>query len=380
MLQRLPAQLTRQRMRAILAVFLALLAAYLIYRARGALAPFVLGLLAAYVLLPGVDWLEQRLPPCLRFKRGGRALAIAVVYLAAVGVVAAFLVLVVPIIVDQFGQLYANRERIIAEILAGLSTLRTWYLEAVPEPVQAFLAEQAGILGGRLGQTLEQGVVGSLAAVRSLASLFLGFTVVPFWLFFVLFDFGTYREQAMSLVPAAARADAVSIICIADDVLGAYIRGQLILAAIVGVLASLALYLLGVNSAVFLGFLTGVGNLIPWVGSTIVGIPTIIIAALQRPILGLWVLLVIVGIQQVQSVFLGPRIVGDSLRISPALVIFLLVIGNEIAGFLGLLVSVPLFALARDLIRYLDLRTSGRQVTPADALQRVRQMRRERIT
>lgn len=380
MLQWLPAQLTRQRMRATFGVFLALLAAYLIYQARGALAPFVLGLLAAYVLLPGVDWLERRLPFCLRFKRGGRALAIAVVYLAAVGVVAAFLVLVVPVIVDQFGQLYANRERIIADILAGLSTLRTWYLEAVPEPVQAFLAEQAGILGGRLGQTLEQGVVGSLAAVRSLASLLLGFTVIPFWLFFVLFDFGTYREQAMGLVPAAAKADVVSIICIADDVLGAYIRGQLILAAIVGVLASLALYLLGVNSAVFLGFLTGVGNLIPWVGSTVVGIPTIIIATLQRPILGLWVLLVIVGIQQIQSVFLGPRIVGDSLRISPALVIFLLVIGNEIAGFLGLLVSVPLFALTRDLIRYLDLRTAAQQVTPADALQRVREMRRERIT
>ncbi len=361
-------------------VVVAWLAVYLVWQARAAMAPFVLGLLAAYIVLPAVNWLDGRLPARLRRGKLGRTLAIIAVYAVTLGLIVAFFALLVPVIVAQAAQLIASRAVISAAIEARLAALRSWYFEAVPIGVRQAIEGQSRAAGDQLIKALQAGIVGGVVTIGNVLVVVFGYLVVPFWLFFVLYSAPEYRQELVALIPGEALPDAHNTLRIVDDVLGAYIRGQLVVASMTGVLTTIALSLLGVNYSALLGFVSLVGDLIPTMGAILAAIPTVLIAAVERPILGLWALLALLGVQQFESTFLGPRVVGGSVRVSPALIIFLLVVGGELWGLLGLVAIVPLFALARDLVRYVNLRTAGEGLPPDAALERVRQQRRRQVT
>jgi predicted PurR-regulated permease PerM len=300
------------------------------------------------------------------------------VLLIVLALVVGFFALIVPVIVSQVAQLVANREQIAAALLSWATDLRAWYLETFPEAVRSAIESQLRTLGDQIVRALQQGIVGGILVVRNVVALILGYLVVPVWLFFLLLDSRHYRRSFIDLIPEGMRPDLFSILRIADDVLGAYIRGQLLVAAIVGFLSAIALSLLGVDFALLLGVIVFVGDLIPTLGPILATIPTVIIAALERPILGLWALLALVGVQQLESIFFGPRVVGSIVRLTPAVIIVLLVIGSQLWGFVGLIIVVPLFALLRDLVRYVNWRTVPEQYPPEEALRRVREQRQQR--
>lgn len=367
-----------RRLRFVFNGAVALLVLAILYQARGALTPFIVGLVGAYLLLPGVNWVQRHLPRPLSQRPGGRALAILLVYLVVLGLVVGFFALIVPVIVRQVEQLIANREQIVATILSWAADLRAWYLETFPEALRTAVQDQLRTLGDQLVRALQQGIVGGIVVVRNVVALILGYLVVPVWLFFFLLYSRHYRSGFVDLIPESVRPDIFNILRIADDVLGAYIRGQLIVAGIAGILSTAALSLLGVDFAYLLGLFVFIGDLIPTVGPILAAIPTVIIGALERPILGLWALLALMAVQQFESTLIGPRVVGTVVRLTPAVIIVLLVIGGQLWGFIGLVLVVPLFALARDLVRYVNWRTAPECHEPEEALTLVREQRQRR--
>ena len=138
----------------------------------------------------------------------------------------------------------------------------------------------------------------------------------------------------------------------------AYIRGQLLLCLLVGLMATSALLILRVDLAVLLGTFAGVFEIIPILGPYLGAIPAVLIALLKRPILALWVALAFFLIQQIENIFLVPRIAGRAVRFHPAVVMIIVVVGSQVAGLLGILVAVPVAAIIRDVFKYLYLRTS----------------------
>ena len=158
---------------------------------------------------------------------------------------------------------------------------------------------------------------------------------------------------------------------IADRILSAYVRGQLLLCLFIGVMATLGLVVLGVQAPVALGLIAGILEVLPFIGPILGLVPAVIVATIQEPILGLWTLLLFIGIQQIENIFLVPRISGKAVELHPALIMVVLVVGNEAAGLLGMLVAVPLAAIVRDLFRYLYLRFQEEPVVPKEAFARV---------
>jgi predicted PurR-regulated permease PerM len=195
--------------------------------------------------------------------------------------------------------------------------------------------------------------------------------VIPFWLFFVLHDARAYRRMVRSLIPESLRPDVINVARILDHVLSGYLRGQVIVASVTGVLTTIALTIIGVQFAVLLGFVVAVLDLIPTFGPIIALVPVTLIAAVGRPINALWAVVALVAVQQIENVLIGPRIVGESVRVRPAVLMLLLVIGNELGGVLGLVIIVPLAAVARDVIRYIYARTGADGLTPAESLAEV---------
>jgi len=185
-------------------------------------------------------------------------------------------------------------------------------------------------------------------------------------------DEAKVRESALDLIPDRIEPDLLNILRITDDIFSAYIRGQLLLCLFIGTLATIGLLIAGVDFALLLGLIAGAFEILPFVGPILGAIPALIVAALQSPMTALWTLVVFIIIQQIENLFLVPRIAGESVKLHPALIMVVLVVGGEALGLWGMLLAVPVTAVIRDVFKYLYLRFSDEGVSPGEAMARVR--------
>jgi predicted PurR-regulated permease PerM len=140
-----------------------------------------------------------------------------------------------------------------------------------------------------------------------------------------------------------------------------YVRGQLIFSAVMGLSAGVALWIFGVvgifpdgeRYAVFFGVFYGFMELIPYVGPILGGIPPVLVALFSDPVSAVWVVLLLVALQQFEGHVVAPQVFGHSLRINPLIVIFALLLGAELYGILGALVALPVAAVLRETAIYL---------------------------
>jgi len=134
----------------------------------------------------------------------------------------------------------------------------------------------------------------------------------------------------------------------------------------IGVATTLGLFLLGVNYYVILGIIAGITELIPIIGPILGAIPAIIVVLATEPEKTIWVILFYIGIQQLENTVLVPRIQGNAVEMHPALIIVLLAIAQQVAGFGGMLIAVPLAAVSRDLFKYIYSRLQEREAELAN--------------
>ena len=370
-----------QRYRMILITVLLVIIVTILIIAWTALVPFLVGAVLAYLLLPSVDFIDRHSPRLLRTRGWARPLAIILVYIAVLGIVAGILAYFIPEVGKQaevFGKaageylrdfdlqqqwefLRDGALRIVEPLVPKetLDQLRRplWELLDVPKAIETLLT------------AVQKGLRVTIVTVSQTISFILGIIIVPFWLFLVLKDAAKVRRELYNLVPEKAREDALCIVTIIDDLLSAYVRGQLLLCLLVGLMATIVLLILGVNLALLLGTMAGILEVVPVLGPYLGAIPAVLLALLKRPVTALWVAIAFAAIQQVENIFLVPRISGSAVRFHPALVMIILVMSSQIAGLWGLLLGVPIAAILRDVFRYLYLRTTERGATPRQALE-----------
>lgn len=357
--------------RLILVIALVVLIVALLWLARGALFPFIFALVLAYVLLPLVNWFESGIRRLFPRFRGPRAVAILLTYLAAIIVLAVFFLLVAPVITQQFELLWENRQEIGGFVQGVADDALAQYRENVPAEIQTQIDAAVRQAGARLSAAA-QGVVGqTISAVTSTVAFIAGLVIVPVWLFYVLYDQNRFMRKAVEVIPAQIRADTVNVLRISDRILSQYLRGQLLLCVVVGVFATIGLALLGVPFFAVLGLIAGIFEILPFVGPIIGMVPAVLVAVIERPILGLWTLLLFIGIQQVENAVLVPRISGKAVELHPALIVLVLIIGSQVAGLAGAILAVPVTAIIRDVFKYLYLRLSDAALEPAVAMDRV---------
>jgi predicted PurR-regulated permease PerM len=325
-------------------------------------------MILAYLLMPIVDFLDHHAPRLLQRKGISRPLAIAIVYIVGIGLVAGVVAFFVPLVTQQaraFGSAAPYYFRRLQELLRyDVAEL----LDSLPPAMRASLEASIGNLMNTLTDALQSGLEATIKTLSQTISFLLGVFMVPFWLFYVLNDENEMRKRFYRLIPDVARADVRCIVRIVDGLLSAYVRGQLLMALIVGVASTITLLLLGVNLAVLLGTFAGILDLIPIVGPWLGGIPAVLMALISDPVKALWVALAFLAIQQLQGSLLVPHVSGHAVRFHPATVMIVVVVGAEVAGLWGLLLCVPVAAIIRDVFHYLYLRTTEKGATPKMAL------------
>jgi predicted PurR-regulated permease PerM len=156
------------------------------------------------------------------------------------------------------------------------------------------------------------------------------------------------RRAALRLVPPDRREEASEVASSVGTAMGGFFRGQLLVALIVGIMSSVGLRIIGLPYWLVVGFIAGFFNLVPLIGPFVGAVPAILIAAaLKPPITILWVIVVMLVVQQIDNHFISPNVMRLTVRLHPVTVMISLIAGATLAGFWGMLLAVPLVASAK---------------------------------
>ena len=338
--------------RRILAASSVLAAVWVVHVTGLLLAPFILALIAAYIVDPVVDWLHSRGLP--------RSLAIGLMALPLLGILALIALVLVPAVAEQISQLIASVPGYVAVVESWVRDLREWVLglqiAGINERTIPALREiDAQVVMKYLQEWRSQLAVGSREMVLGLGrGIGTGLTVVgyliltPLLTYYLLRDWPRIRRRLKALVPGERRREVVGFAQQYDSLLSRYLRGQLLLAAVVGTIVGVGFWIVDFPYALLVGIVAGVFNVVPYLGFAVGAATAVLIALFTGPILaGLLKVAVVFGAQQVVEGVLGPYIVGESVGLHPVWVILALALFSFFFGFVGLLIAVPLAVLIK---------------------------------
>lgn len=321
------------------------------------LAPFVLAVVLAYVLDPLVDWMQKR--------RISRTVAILLLTLPALGVLALLVFVAIPAAARQLGMILSDLPVFFARIAdwieASPARLVTLDLPLVDEEalltrlravdgetVVAFLEERRADLGRWIWE-------GALGLGRGIGSIFtvLGYVALtPVLTFYLLRDWDGITRRLAELIPADRREDVVAFAREGDHLVARYLRGQLTVAAIIGLLTGLGLWAVSFPYAATLGLIVAVFSVVPYLGLVLSLVPAILIALVSGSVaISLLKVAVVYAVAQgLESAVISPRIVGESVGLHPVWVVLALAFGGYFFGFVGLLIAVPAAAMGKLLV------------------------------
>lgn len=328
---------------------------------------FTLGLsvVIAYVLLPLVRVLERGLP--WRHDRPGlsRGIAIGVLYLGLLAIVAGVLVLMVPPTIEQ-GRKFAAEFPTFFD--SARMTLEGWlarYSEQVPAEVRDRIEETVSQAGGFMGDAAGRVVTRTWGVITGSFSLALGLATAPVLVFYLMKDSGKIRDSLSAPFPKALQPYLGDILDMAERVLGGYIRGQIFLGLVVGVVVTIGLLAMGVPFALVLGIIAGITELVPVVGPWIGAIAGILVTLATEPHLLPWVALLYLAVQLLENTLLVPRIQGDSLNLHPVAIILTIVVASNYFGLWGIILGPPLVALFKEIFVWFVREWNRPPETPA---------------
>jgi len=331
--------LTPSQIRTLAWAGVALVAWWLLQWLGPVLVPFVVAVVMAYVLHPWVLRLQRhRVPAWL-----GAGVAIAVL----MGVLLAVLLLIVPVVTRQWPLLREQIPALLEQFNAWLVPwAQQWGLNVALDvsSVRELLAQ---VFSGH-GNELWAHLLSSLRIGGSVLLALLGnLVLMPIVAYYLLLDWPATVKRCKALIPPRWRAATESFLGDTDAVLGHYLRGQLMVMAVLAVFYTVALSLVGLDLALPIGVFTGLAVFVPYLGFGLGLVLAVLAALLQFQSLDmvLWVLAVYGVGQMVESLFLTPRLIGERIGLHPIAVIFALMVFGHALGFVGVLIALPASAV-----------------------------------
>lgn len=327
------------------------------------LTPLLGALVIVYLLRPGVLAVENALAhqPLMKSADVRRTLGIVAVYLT---VIAVFFALIYGIYAMIGGKLSNNAT--LTDMIADLTEYQkksilsvnaiSEKLQSLNIPVSANINEKIAELVSSVQRYFAYILEHTAGFVISLGGNIFSFVLATALSVYLIKDaeyFADLWRKLFGLVfgKSAAGAKTTEILGIVDDTFKKYIRGQLLEAAIVGVLSAVVLYLIGIDYAIMIGVISGVCNMIPYIGPIAGTVLAVIMALLSgQPVLALWATAGMILVQQIDNNLLAPKIVGDSVGLHPVFTMLAIVIGGNMGGLIGMLTAVPVAASVKILL------------------------------
>lgn len=321
----------------------------IIYYFGSVFTPVVIAFILAYLCNPVVSLLERRRVP--------RPLATLIVFIMALALVTSCGWLFISLISDEFSSVRINLPeytdrlyRLIPHDVKVRLDIET------PEKVYYHLNEALDRLKGVSADVAKEAflfVSHAFTSTLSFVLALLSYFIIPVYLYYLLQDLPQMRSALEGLVPYRFRPSFNARLNEINDTLSAFVRGQLLVCAILAILYSIGLYIIGIDLAILIGTLAGAAFIIPYLG-TILGITLSMLMAvlkfhdLLHPLLCLGWFVVVQGLE---GGIITPKIVGNKVGLNPVVALLSLLIAGQAFGILGMLLAIPTAATVKILIR-----------------------------
>lgn len=341
--------------------------AFILFVARGALLPIIMSVIVAELLFPIVAFTEARLPGHKRYPRAARLFTIAIIYIIFFALLATLIYLTIRPVFREGQEFIETAPQIYEQAKLTIEARLEEFDRQVPEEVKAQIEEWLRSASSAIGSAALAILTRTLSAVTGTISIVIGLVIVPFLLFYMLKDKEELVGGMYSILPEGVARHTYNVFGLFHNVVGSYVRAQLISASIVGVLVFVGLSFLDISFALTLGLLAGVLGLIPIIGAFIGAVPGLLVTLATDPSKLVWVALLYIVVQFVESNIISPRIQGQALRLHPIFIMITLIVASEIAGLWGVLIGAPLVAVARDIFAYFYTEWSDRGVSETES-------------
>lgn len=189
-----------------------------------------------------------------------------------------------------------------------------------------------------------------LNIIQSVTGTVLIIVTVPFILFYLLKDGERMSHGIMKLIPAEHREKARVILTDMDQALSGYIQGQMIVLLFDFVFIYIWYLIIGLNYSLVLALVILFTNVIPFIGSFIATVPAVIVAFIQNPILAVYVIVGVTVVQQIEGNVISPLVMGRKLDVHPLTIICLLLVAGNLAGIIGMLLAIPVYAVCKVIV------------------------------
>jgi predicted PurR-regulated permease PerM len=316
----------------IIRVLVVFLAVFFVYLIRDALALLFVAVIFAAAVDPWVDWLQK--------KRIPRAISILLIYVILLAVFSLVIIMMIPPITEEIGQIVTNFPSYYEKISVGVHSLQDRAVSSNVEVGNDSIVTALESLSLTLAQTTKSIFVTITSIFGGLFSLLI-VLVITFYL--------TVEEDALKkfiklIVPSKHRSYTMNLIERMQLKIGMWLRGQLLLSLIVGILTYFLLAIFGVKYALLLALCAGLLEIIPYLGPWLAGIPAVLVAFSDSFTKVIIVIAIYLFIQQFENNVIVPKLMSKMVGLNPIIVIMAILIGIKLGGVIGGLLGVPVAA------------------------------------
>lgn len=312
--------------------FLIGIVAVFVYFGREVLPPFILAAIFAYILNPLVDFLANK----LRFPRG---LSVAIIYLLLIGVISFAAINITMRISEESSELSSEAKVILTQTNNQIAALPSWLQ---PIARDTFETIRTSVVPNKRISTYIPGALNRTLGV--LIFLTTGF--------YFLKDGKNFKNGFLNLFPGEMRFEAEIVLLKINRILGDYLRGQFLMIIIMSTLFYVGLSVIGVRYSLILAIFSGLTDIIPLIGPFVAGSLAALVAFTDQysrlgidPILDMAaVASLYVVLNQIESLFIAPQIMGRMTKLHPLIILFSVLVGGHIFGIPGYLIAVPFTA------------------------------------
>lgn len=320
------------------------------------IAYFVYGLVIAYFLNPPLVYIEGMLvkkTDSEKTRNIKRAISIAVIYILVIGFISIFVMNIIPAIASGLNDFINDFPEHINKLQIWINDFTKRLSPEFAENVQGYVSDFSTRLYAWFRNEMDVGSVGNAVttavsgSAKTIVRLVFGILISIYFLFgkeeltkhFKRFIYAFFNEDRADSLLDYGRA--------INKIFFDFIISKILQAIVIFVLGLVILVPFNIPLAPLISLLLAITNMIPYIGPWLGGIPSVLLAVLFNPIKGLIVLLFIIGMQIIDNLFIGPKIMSDRVGISPLLVIAGVAIGGTFGGVIGMFVGVPLVAVVK---------------------------------
>lgn len=321
-----------------------LFALWFIYYIRDILAIVFVALILSSIIDPLADWLQVRRIP--------RSIGVIIVYVALFSILGLIMGVLVPPLIQEIRDLASNFQAVWERLVSGILLFRQYSLESgfSKNIEQGLLSVQSGLtraVGGAVGGVFT-GVVGVFGGLVS-------FVVILVLTFYMVVQEDGLKRLFKLLVPEHYQPFVGGTLNKVRRKITAWIKGQLVLSAVVGIFAYIGLSIIGVNYALVLGLFVGLAEFVPYAGPFIGGVVAVFFALAESTTKAFVTVILFIILQQFENNILVPKVMQRAVGLNPIVSILALIIGAKLAGIAGALFAIPvataLDVLVRDVLR-----------------------------